>query len=56
MKEISFDMAQYLYNSGEEVYLLFSDGTERLIEDSNEINSHKGIFGIEKNKCVEEEE
>lgn len=37
MIEISLGMARYLFNSKEEVYICYPDGSESLIHDINEI-------------------
>jgi len=49
MIEISETMARYLFNSDEEVYILYPDGTESLVEDITDIQDIDDdcIFGRE---------
>ena len=48
MKEIfSPEMAKYLYEGGEEVFMLFPDGSQAEVEKLEQINAHQGIFGYE---------
>jgi hypothetical protein len=50
MIQISSEMARYLFNSNHEIYKLYPNGTESLIEDMNEIINVENdiIFGVEK--------
>lgn len=48
MKQVSREMAYYLFNSNKEVFRLYNDGTEAVIEDIYQLNLHEGIFGVEK--------
>ena len=50
MNEISSEMAKYLFHSDTEVYKLYPDGTESVVEEADEINTHEGIFGVEDEK------
>lgn len=47
MTEICTRMALYLFNAGTEVYRLYDDGTEGVVEEEKEIHDHDGIFGVE---------
>lgn len=47
MIEISKEMAKYLFNTDKEVFKLYDDGCEAVIEDFEEIDKHEGIFGRE---------
>lgn len=50
MREVSVEMAKYLYYSDVQVYRLYPDGTEGLVEKVAEIYDHHdrgGIFGVE---------
>lgn len=50
MREISCEMAKYLWNSGNEVFKLYPDGTEAIVENADEISYHQSIFGVEDKK------
>lgn len=49
MKEISEQMARYLFHTGREVYRLYEDGTEAMVNEHADIPEHAidGIFGVE---------
>lgn len=46
MREVSRDMALYLFCSGEQVYGLCTDGTEALLETPEQIINFS-LFGVE---------
>lgn len=48
MLPLEAERAAQLAELGAEVYRLYEDNTEGLIEDLSEIKGHKGIFGIER--------
>ena len=48
MLPLSKSWALQLYDSNTAVYLLYSDNTEAMANDREEIEKHNGIFGIEK--------
>ena len=54
MKQISMEMARYLFNAKEEVYRLYEDGTESLVENENDIREHDDFFGTEHEGWKEE--
>lgn len=41
-------MAIYLFKSNNEVFLLYDDGTETVVNFIQDIHLHEGIFGVEK--------
>jgi hypothetical protein len=47
MTEISKDMAEYLFNTNKEVYILHSDGSESLVEDLQQIRNTEELLGVE---------
>jgi len=48
MLPLNQDCAMDLYMQDNEVFLLFNDNSEALVEDSSQITEHDGIFGIER--------
>ena len=48
MLPLTKDKATELFGEDVAVYQLHEDGSETLIEDSEELKEHKGIFGVEK--------
>lgn len=48
MCEVSREFAKYLFNTNIEVFRLYADGTEGVVDDVEEIQSHEGIFGVER--------
>ena len=48
MLPLEADRATQLAGLGAEIYRLYEDNSEGLIEDLSEIKEHKGLFGIEK--------
>jgi len=48
MLPLNQDCAMDLYMQDNEVFLLFNDNSESLVEDSSQITEHDGIFGIER--------
>ncbi|MEK5209190.1 hypothetical protein [Psychrobacillus sp. FSL H8-0510] len=50
MTKISSQKAQKLFNDGQEVYLLYPDNTEAVMESVDQIEEHEyrdGQFGVE---------
>ena len=47
MAAVDMEMAQVLYRSGASVYRLYEDGTESLVEESDRLEDHPGMFGVE---------
>lgn len=47
MAAVDMEMAQALFQSGASVYRLYEDGTESLVEESDRLEDHPGMFGVE---------
>ena len=48
MLPLNHERALLLFTQGNEVFLLFNDNSEALVEELSQINEHDGIFGIER--------
>ena len=56
MLPVGVERAVELFNSDSAIYLLYSDNTEAIAYDVDEINKHDGMFGIERRDWLNSKE